>query len=57
MPADQNIKRPALAAGDAGYLAEVLDIGHYSGEKCRIMSKIAFMQRTRRTHFGWDWFS
>src|SRR5437667_5567409 len=21
------------------------------------MSKIAFMQRCRRTHYGWDWFS
>jgi len=34
MAADQNIERPALAAGDSGDLAKVLDIGHYSVEKC-----------------------
>jgi len=27
-PADENIERPALAAGDSGDLAEVLDTGH-----------------------------
>jgi len=32
MAADQNIERPALAAGDSGDLAEVLETGHYSVE-------------------------